>query len=148
MKSMDAQVPQEIYDEILRLATQLKDVAMEGNPETAAAYYEQLKDYCFEQIDQGQEYAFIWEMLGDFTDDMDGALKYYERAMEICQRDGEPDYSVLIAIGERYLDNGQNEMARSYLTAGLKKAFAENDEDMILRADDLLNEMAEGPAAD
>ena len=144
----DAHVPQDIYDEIYRLASQLKDIAMEGNPETTSAYYEQLKDYCMEQVDQGNEYAFIWEMLGDFTDDFDGAIKYYERALEVCKRDDEPDYSVLIAIGERYLDDGQKDAARAYLTAGLKKAFAESDEDMILRADDLLNELADGPPAD
>lgn len=147
MNSMDADIPQEIYDELLRLATQLKEVAMEGNPETTAEHYEQLKDYCLAQIDEDRDYAFIWETLGDFTDDFDGAVKYYERALEISARDGEPDYSVLIALGERYLDNGQKDMARSYLSAGLKKAFSENDEEMILRADDLLNELSgEQPA--
>lgn len=140
-----ATLPEYIVNRIVTLATEMKDASLAGDADQIDERYEELKDYCFELIDEGKECAIIWETLGDFTREEDAALEYYQQALAVAERDGESTHSVLIAIGERHADSGRVELARDFLGRGLQAAFAAGDPEMVARADTLLSELGRPP---
>jgi hypothetical protein len=141
-----AALPDYIVNRLVELATDLKDASLGDDPVLAEECYEELKDYCFDLINEGKECALVWETLGDFTRDGDSALEYYAQALAVADRDGEPTHSILIAIGERHSDSGRLDLARDFLGRGLHGATVAGDQDMLVRADILLAEL--GPAAE
>src|SRR3990172_239991 len=140
---MPTGVPEEVYDEVYRLAMLITESVAEADEEAEEFYYEQIRSYCLNEIDSGRELAFLWETLGDFTRDHETAMKYYERALEVAERNVAPSHSILISMGERYLQEGRRDLAKEYLTAGLKQAFYAEDGEMIARADEALHRLSD-----
>ncbi|MGQ0657100.1 MAG: hypothetical protein ACT4NU_03240 [Chromatiales bacterium] len=134
-------MPEEVYEEVYRLATLIAQAVSEADDEAEEFYYEQLRDYCLKEIDADRELPFLWETLGDFTREHRTAMRYYERALEVAERDSAPSHSILIAMGERYVLDGNRTLGREYLEAGFRQAFSVGDAEMSARADNALHRL-------
>jgi hypothetical protein len=103
-----------------------------------ATVYQELKDFYDEQVASGHWHPYLTESIGDFTDDAEISLEYYERALTEARLLNEPTHTILIFMARRLLELGQLERARICLEEGRAEAVRRADDDYVQEADELL----------
>ncbi len=122
-------IPQDIYDRVLELmvsivnATAVDDSVMEG------ILKQQLLDYCQEQTAAGHGSGFLWEAIGDVTQDPGEKMVHYQRALTYALHNREPTHTVLLEIGKLYAEAGETEKARIHYESALREAIERGDLD-------------------
>jgi hypothetical protein len=108
-------IPKDIYDRIHELAIDLANATIAEDRVLTETHYATLHAYCDEQAQRGRDCSFLWETLGDFTDDPEQSIIYYRRALALARRDREPVHTILLALGRTYFEQHQFSLAATTL---------------------------------
>jgi tetratricopeptide (TPR) repeat protein len=137
MKELPEYVQARLYD----MAMAMKEAHDSGSIDEVEEMFEEMREYCLDLVNEGNEHIQLWETLGDFAPDNDQALEYYESALVLAQQTEQPVHSILIGMGERRAAMEDVEEARELLKRGLHLAAEADDSEMMTRADILLSEL-------
>lgn len=127
-------IPADIHQRVVDLTNAMIDAGQSGDVERAESLYGELSRYCESVAAEGRDHPFLWETLGDFTDDDRDAIDIYLRALPLASAANAADYaaSICLAVAERHSNLDELERARSYALQA--DTFARSTDDLPLRA--------------
>ncbi len=103
-----------LYKQVHQLAEGLLKAAQSDSEVQFNELYEQLKTLCEEnEGDDHKNHPVQWETLGDFTEDVEQALNYYAKALDLANMLNNYEYitSVYYAMANLLHQAGRNEEA-------------------------------------
>ncbi|MGH8054779.1 MAG: hypothetical protein ACREP4_12760 [Stenotrophomonas sp.] len=127
-------IPADIHERVVELTNAIIHAGQSGDAEAGESRYQELSDYCDAVAADGRDHPFLWETLGDFTDDDHDAIGLYLRALPLAISANAADYaaSICLAVAERHSNLDAFDAARDY--AQQAAAFASSTDDAPLRA--------------
>ena len=103
-----------LYKKVHTLAIELLKAADEENDQRFEQFYAELKAICYDnEADEIMNHPVQWETLGDFTEDGEEALAFYQKALDYAQAIDAKDYaaSTSYAMASILQEAGDNERA-------------------------------------
>ena len=131
-------IPADIYERVQDAMLAIVKASQAGDDVLWASHYEQLREFCEQQSVAGRGSGFMWEALADVTEDSTERLTYYERSLALARRNSEPTHTVLLAIGQHYVEAGDWLRAKPLLIAARQRAITFGDADTEGEAASLL----------
>ena len=131
-----------IYKAVYGLAEQLMEADRKGNKGEFDSLYAQLQAICTENENTNKDHPEQWETLADFTEDLEEALKGYEKALAKAEKINSKDHlsSIAFSMAKLHVDLGQTDAAIRKLEEA--KVSANKIEDKELKAE--IDELLEG----
>ena len=108
-----------IYKKVHSLANDLMKAADREDEKSFYGFYDQLQALCEEnEQDKVKNHPVQWEALADFTDDIDKALKLYEKSLDLASQTNALDYmaSINLSMARLLLESNQTEAATKHAT--------------------------------
>jgi len=127
-------IPQDIYDRVFELLVSIVNSSAVDDFVMGGILKQQLLDYCQEQTAAGRGSGFLWEALGDVTQDPVEKMIHYQRALTHALRNREPTHTVLMELGDLYAEAGDPEKARIHYDSALRESIERGDLDREGRA--------------
>lgn len=140
-------IPPEMRAKVLELALQITNATLADDDALSDSGYQNLLEYYREETAVGRGHPFLTEVVADYTEESNAALRYYQVALEQSQRIGpaEPTQTILLGMTVKLLELGKVEQAEAYLRDAKKEAVRRQDEYSIAEADRLLKELPDQP---
>jgi len=140
-------IPDDIFERVFDLATKLTDASATDDTKTYWQLYNELRDFCEEEISSGRNHPFLLESLADFTTDDRASISLYLKALEAAARAGAKDYeaSIGLAVAERYRAIGDGPRAYKFALEANEKAKQLDDLDLRKDISEFLLEEAKKP---
>lgn len=106
-----------VYKEVLYLAKELMSCAHKKDQAGFDAFYAELQQLCDENDGTDKDHPVQWETLGDFTDDLEEAIKIYDKALVKALAINSKDYlsSLGFAAATLKIELGDTVGAIAYL---------------------------------
>lgn len=119
------------FSEIETLAQKMLTAAENDDEGSFYALYDELESRCQQVKGSSKDHPVLWETLGDFSEEFDQAIAAYEQAFKLASelKDNEYKGSIQYALAQRYLEEGQQQLAEDALAKAEKFAgFTEDTE--------------------
>ncbi len=131
----------DIYGAVHDLAEQLLDAANKEDEGSFDALYTELESICTKNDNSSKDHCVQWETLADFTEDIEEALRIYEKALEKATAARAKDYmaSIAFSMASLYVELGKNDAAIKSLKGA--KNNASKLDDRVLKRE--INELLE-----
>ena len=135
-----------IYKAVYSLAEQLMEAARKDDQAEFDLFYGQLKAICTENESTDKDHPEQWETLADFTEDLEEALKGYEKALAKAEKINSKDHlsSIGLSMAKLQADLGQNEAAIKSLESAQVSANKIEDKQLKAEIDTFLEQLLEG----
>lgn len=129
-----------IYKAIYTLAEDLLEADRKGNQEAFDALYAELKAICTDNENTDKDHPEQWETLADFTEDLDGALVIYEKALAKATAMNSKDHmsSIAFSMAVLQLEMGEKDTAINSLQNAKITANKIEDKEFKVEIDELL----------
>ena len=86
-----------LYKKVHTLATELLEAAENDDGELFSRHYLELKTLCDDNENSDKNHPVQWETLADFTEDLQQALAYYQKALGYAEKIDAKDYMASIS---------------------------------------------------
>lgn len=141
------QIPDDIYYRVLDLATSLVNATESFDKRTYWERYNELREIVEGEVSSGRPHPFLYETLGDFTDDDRIALDLYQRGLDYAKDPDAGPYraSIQLAMAERYKSMGDASLAREYASRANEAAKVLDDLDLRRQISEFLLNESERP---
>lgn len=135
-----------IYKDVLYLAKELMSCAHKKDQAGFDAFYQELKQLCDDTDGTDKDHPVQWETLGDFTDDLEGAIAIYDKALVKAAAINSKDYlsSIGFAAAQLKIELGDNAGAIEYLEQAKIHSNKIIDKELKAEIHDVLYELKEG----
>jgi hypothetical protein len=132
-----------IYKEVHGLAEALMTAAGKEDRETFESLYADLELICTSNEDTDKDHPVQWEALADFTEELEGAIKVYEKALLKAEEINSKDYISSIAFSLATLQIELEDTESAVENLNKAKISSNKIEDKELKAEihDLLTEL-------
>lgn len=127
-------IPQDIYDRVFELLVSIVNSSAVDDSVMGGILNQQLLDYCQEQTAAGHGSGFLWEAMGDVTQDPGEQMVYYQRALTYARHNREPTHTLFLELGDLYVEAGDLEKARIHYESSLRESIERGDLDREGRA--------------
>ncbi|MBE0406122.1 tetratricopeptide repeat protein [Psychrobacter sp. AOP22-C1-22] len=129
-----------IYKAIYTLAEDLLEADRRGNQEAFDALYAELKAICTDNENTDKDHPEQWETLADFTEDLEGALVIYEKALAKATAMSSKDHmsSIAFSMAVLQLEMGEKDTAINSLQNAKITANKIEDKEFKVEIDELL----------
>jgi hypothetical protein len=139
-----SRIPKAVYERVLQLAIDIVNGTHDRRSTEAINAYRRMRRYCLANLRPELCRAFLLETLADFTTSRSLSISYYRRALRFARTDGDQCHTILVALGERYLEGHQRRSAVRCFTEALGDARRCRDTENIRAASVLLKETRDG----
>ncbi|MCL7931590.1 tetratricopeptide repeat protein [Halomonas llamarensis] len=135
-----------IYKAVYELAEKLMKTAAKDDRETFDALYAELRAICIDNENTDKDHPEQWETLADFTEELEGALAGYEKALEKAIAIDSSDHIASIGFSMAMLqaETGQTGAAITSLRQAKTSAQRTEDDDLKADIDELLEKLTTG----
>lgn len=132
-----------IYKKVHELATNLMEAARKEDQEQFDQLYSELKGLCKENEGSDKDHPVQWETLADFTEDLEGAVIIYQKALVLAEDIGSGDFgsSIGFSIATLQLELGQKDAALASLEKARLACLDIEDKELKAEIHDLLTEL-------
>nr|WP_284047097.1 tetratricopeptide repeat protein [Halomonas llamarensis] len=120
--------------------------AAKDDRETFDALYAELRAICIDNENTDKDHPEQWETLADFTEELEGALAGYEKALEKAIAIDSSDHIASIGFSMAMLqaETGQTGAAITSLRQAKTSAQRTEDDDLKADIDELLEKLTTG----
>ena len=139
-KHWRSSIPRDIYQRVLQYALDMVNASGRNDTIAGKAAYRRLRRYWRAQEAKGRFHPFIPETVADFTDRVASRVKLYHHALRLARRMHEQEHTILLALGEQYLQSGNVRAARRCLIAAEADAIRHRDREDARSARKLLKQ--------
>lgn len=132
-----------IYKAVYDLAGKLMDAAQKDDVDTFYPLYDELKAICEDNEDTDKDHPVQWETLADFTEELDDALKLYEKALAKSAAINSKDHmsSIAFSMASLQVEMGQKDAAIKSLQGAKVSANKIVDKELKAEIDTLLESL-------
>ncbi|MGI1677605.1 MAG: hypothetical protein K6L75_02655 [Cellvibrionaceae bacterium] len=132
-----------IYKSVHSLAEQLMKAANKEDQEAFDALYAELKTICIDNENTDKDHPVQWEALADFTEELEDAVKVYEKALKKSIAIDSKDYmsSIAFSMATLQLQLDQTDAAIKNLQAAKINAKKIEDDSLKAEIDELLTKL-------
>jgi len=134
-------LPRDVYDRVHQYAVDIVNASARDDRRTVAAAFRRLRQYYLRQEARGLRHPFLPETVGDFAEDAGTRVQLYRHALDLARQRRLPQQTILLALGEVYLDMSCVGRARRCLVAAKAHARVNSDGDTVGRARQLLGQI-------
>jgi DNA repair exonuclease SbcCD ATPase subunit len=129
-----------IYKAVYNLSEKLMEAAKNENREAFDSLYAELETICIDNEDTDKDHPEQWETLADFTEELDDAVKGYEKALEKATAINSKDHmsSIAFSMATLQIELGQIGAAIKNLQAAKISANKIKDKNLKVEIDELL----------
>jgi len=124
-----------LYTQVHSLAKGLLNAAEKENDTFFDQQYNELKSICEANEGGNKNHPVQWETLADFTEDIDDALAYYQKAFGFAKAIDAYDYMASIHFSMATFLSGQGKTEMALAAAQSAEQHASRNEDEILKQD-------------
>jgi len=122
-----------LYTQVHSLAKGLLNAAENENDAVFYRQYDELKLICELNETSNKNHPVQWETLADFTEDIDDALAYYQKALGLADAINAHDYIASIHFSMAKFLVEQGKIERALDAAELAELHASKNEDEALK---------------
>lgn len=121
-----------LYKNVHSLANDLLDAANKDDTALFKQHYNALKALCEENEDGDKNHPVQWETLADFTEEVEDALVYYEKALTLAHEINANDYitSINYAMASMLNEFGKTHEALEAAKQADKHANKQEDDEL------------------
>jgi hypothetical protein len=125
-------IPPEIYDRVLKLATQMTNATETNDLRAYWLHHNELRAFCESKAATGIEHPFLWESLADFTDDDQVAIELYAKGLRQAAGVDAAPYraSIRFAVAQRHKKIGNVQLAWQFALEANEEAKLLDDLDL------------------
>jgi hypothetical protein len=134
-----------IYKSVHSLAEKLMDAANKEDREVFDTLYAELKNICIDNENTDKDHPVQWETLADFTEELEGAVAGYAKALDKSIAINSKDHmsSVAFSMATLQIELGQTDAAIKNLQDAKISANKIEDKELKLEIDELLETLLE-----
>ncbi|PCM44962.1 Replicative DNA helicase [Marinobacter sp. ANT_B65] len=132
-----------IYKSVYALAEKLMEADKQADKAAFDSLYAELKSVCIDNENTDTDHPEQWETLADFTEDLDEALKGYEKALDKAVAINAKDHmaSIAFSMATLQVESGQTDAAIKNLQDAKTHANKIDDKEFKNEIDDLLERL-------
>lgn len=102
-----------LYDLVHSIALDIVNASSEEDETALEESYKVLKDLCESNEGSKYDHPLQWEALGDFSENVETAEKFYRKGLALAEKLNLPEYiaSINFALAESYYEQGNEHEA-------------------------------------
>ncbi len=127
-------IPRDTYERVLQLACDIVNASATNDRAASKAALQRLRRYWQRQEAIGRCHPFLPETVADMSGTPRGRIALYRYALRLARRINEQRYTILLSLGEVYLERGDRAAATRCFRAAHDNALLHGNREAIADA--------------